>query len=124
MEEVKMTTLEEETKKYRKSLFEITHFKAPEYRPRTWKFEETKKIPLESQGTLPDPRIKKRKMPATFPDTEKNAKKTCKPCKDPELPGCSSNQNTKEDQKSGEDLIHTIEGVILHVSDSNFEPLS
>ena len=60
-----MTTLEEETKKYRKSLFEITHFKAPEYRLRTWKFEETKKIPLESQGTLPDPRIKKRKMPAT-----------------------------------------------------------
>ena len=55
MEEVKMTTPEEETKKYRKSLFEITQFKAPEYRPRTWRNEETKKIPLESQGTLSDP---------------------------------------------------------------------
>ena len=118
MEEVEKTPPEEETKKYRKNLFEITHFKAPEYRPRTWEFEETKKIPLESQGTLPDPRIKKRKMPATFLDTEKMVKKTCKPDKDPELPGCSSNQNIKEDQKSGEDLVPTLEGVILHISDS------
>ena len=45
-------------------------------------------------------------------------KKTCKPCKDTELPGCSSYQGTKEDQKSGADLIPTLEGVILHVSDS------
>ena len=35
MEEVEKTTSEAETKQYRKSLFEITHFKAPEYRPRT-----------------------------------------------------------------------------------------
>ena len=82
------------------------------------KFEETKNIPLESQGTLPDPRIKKWKIPATFQDTEKMVKKTRKPCKDTELPGCSSYQGTKEDRKSGEDLIPTLEGVILHVSDS------
>ena len=40
-----MTTPEEETKKYRKSLFEITHFKAHEYKPRIWNDEKTKKIP-------------------------------------------------------------------------------
>ena len=120
MEQVEKTTPEEETKMYRKSLFEITHFKAPEYRPRTWNFEETKTIPLESQETLPDPRIRKQKMPATSQDTEKMAKKTRKPHKDPELPRGSSNQNTKEDHKSGEYLIPTLEGVILHVSDSEF----
>ena len=118
MEEVTLTTPEEETKKYRKSLFKITQFKAPEYRPRTWRNEETKKIPLESQGTLSDPWIKKWKIPATFPDTEKTVKKTRKPCKDPELPGCSSNQNTTEDQKIGEDPISTIEGIVLHITDS------
>ena len=96
MEEGEKTPPEEETKKYRKNLFEITHFKAPEYRPRTWEFEETKKIPLESQGTLPDPRIKKWKMPATFLDTEKMVKKTHKPDKDPELPGCSSTKTSKK----------------------------
>ena len=115
MEEVEKTTLEAETKHYRKSLFEITHFKAPEYRPRSWKSEETKKIPLESLVTLPDPRIKKWKIPATSQDTEKMAKKTRKPI---EQPGCSTTQDTKEEQKSGEDLIPTLEGVILHVSDS------
>ena len=56
-------------------------------------------------------------MPATFQDTEKTAKKTRKPCKETELPGCSSHQDTKEDQKSEEDLIPTLEGVILHISD-------
>ena len=118
MEEVKMTTPEEETKKYRKSLFEITHFKAPEYRPRTWNDEKTKKIPLDSQEIIPDPRIKKRKIPATSQDTEKTVKKTHKPYEDPELPGFSSNQNIKEDQKTGEDPISTVEGIILHVTDS------
>ena len=54
-------------------------------------------------------------MPATFQDTEKTVKKTRKPI---ELPGCSTKQDTKEDQKSGEDLIPTLEGVILHVTDS------
>ena len=118
MEEVEKTTPEAETKQYRKSLFEITHFKAPEYRPRTWKFEGTKKIPLESQETLPDPRIKKRRMPATFQNTEKMVKKTHKPSKDTALPGCSSYQDITEDKKSGEDLIPTLEGVILHISES------
>ena len=61
MEQVKKTTPEEETKMYRKSLFEITHFRAPEYRLRTWNFEKTKTIPLESQETLPDPRIRSRR---------------------------------------------------------------
>ena len=56
-------------------------------------------------------------MPATFQDTEKTAKKTRKPCKETELPGCSPHQDTKEDQKSEEDLIPTLEGVILHISD-------
>ena len=118
MEEVEKTTPEAEIKQYRRSLFKITHFKAPEYRRRSWKFEETRNIPLESQETLPDPRTKKRKMPATLQDTEKIAKKTRKPCKETELPECSFHQDIKEDQKSGEDLIPTLEGVILHISDS------
>ena len=54
-------------------------------------------------------------MPATFQDTEKMVKKTHKPT---ELPACRSQKDMKEDQKSGEDLIPTLEGVILHVSDS------
>ena len=115
MEEVEKTTSEAATKHYRKSLFKITHFRAPEYRPRSWISEETKKIPLESLGTLPDPRMKKWKMPATFQDTEKTVKKTRKLI---ELPGCSTKQDIKEDHKSGEDLILTLEGVILHVTDS------
>ena len=115
MEEVEKTTSEAATKNYRKSLFEITHFRAPEYRPRSWISEETKKIPLESLETLPDPRMKKRKMPATFQDTEKTAKKTRKLI---ELPRTSTKQDIKEDHKSGEDLIPTLEGVILHVTDS------
>ena len=121
MEEVEKTTSEAETKQYRKNLFEITHFRAPEYRPRSWTSEETKKIPLESLGTLQDPRMKKQKMPASFQDTEKMAKKTQKPN---ELPECITKQDAKEDHnleedhKSGEDLIPTLEGVIIHVTDS------
>ena len=70
-----MTNTEEKIKKYRKNLLEITHFKAPEYRPRTWKDDKTKKIRLESEETLEDPRLKKQKMPTTFLDTENPAKK-------------------------------------------------
>ena len=70
---------------------------------------------MESLETLPDPRIKKRKIPATFQDSEKTVKKTQKPI---ELPECNNKQDTKEDQKSGEDLIPTLDGVILHVTDS------
>ena len=76
MEEVEKTTSEAETKQYRRNLFEIIHFKAPEYRQRSWISEETKKIPLESLETLQDPRRMKRKMPASFQDTEKTVKKT------------------------------------------------
>ena len=115
MDEVEKTTSEAETKQYRRNLFEITHFRAPEYRPRSWISEETKNIPLESLGTLQDPRLIKRKMPATFKDTEKTVKKTRKHI---ELPGCSTKQDTKEDHKSGEDLIPTLEGVIIHITDS------
>ena len=57
-------------------------------------------------------------MPATFQDTEKTVKKTHKPSKDTALPGCSSYQDITEDKKSGEDLIPTLEGVILHISES------
>ena len=70
---------------------------------------------MESLVTLPDPRIKKWKIPATFQDTEKTVKKTHKPI---ELPACSTKRDTKEEQKSGEDLNPTLEGVILHISDS------
>ena len=115
MEEVEKTTSEAETKQYRRNLFEIIHFKAPEYRQRSWISEETKNIPLESLETLQDPRRMKWKMPATFQDTEKTVKKTQKLI---EWPGCSTKQNTKEDHKSGEDLIPTLEGVIIHVTDS------
>ena len=50
---------EAETKQYRKNLFEITHFRAPEYRPRSWISEKQRRF-LESLGTLQDPRMKKR----------------------------------------------------------------
>ena len=73
MEQVQMTNPEEEIKKYRKNLLEITHFKAPEYRPRTWN-DKTKNIPLESEETFQDPRLKKRKMPTASLDTEKTYK--------------------------------------------------
>ena len=102
MEEVREDYPRRRNQALQKSLFKITHFKPPEYRPRSLKSEETKKIPLESLVTLPDPRIKKRKIPATFQDTEKMVKKTRKPI---EQPGCSTTQDAKEDQKSGEDLI-------------------
>ena len=121
MEQVEMTNPEEEIKKYRKNLLKITHFKAPEYRPRTWNDEKTKKIPLESQETLEDPRLKKQKMPTTFPDTENPVKKTRNPCEKPESSRYRSNLNTNEEdgnQKSGEDPISTLEGIILHITDS------
>ena len=121
LEQVEMTNREEKIKKYRKNLLEITHFKAPEYRPRTWKDDKTKKIRLESEETLEDPRLKKQKMPTTFLDTENPAKKTHKPCEDPESTTTRSNlSNMKVDeiQKIGEDPISTMEGVILHVTDS------
>ena len=73
---------------------------------------------MESQETLEDPRSKKWKMPTTFPDTENAAKKTLKPCEEPESSRCRSNLNTNGDQKTGEDPISTLEGIILHVTDS------
>ena len=112
---------EEEIKKYRKNLLKITHFKATEYRPRRYNDETAKNIPLESQEILEDPRIHKRKLPTTFPDTEKSAKKTCKPCEDPESTTNRSNPITTKDdknQKIGEDPNSTMEGIILHVMDS------
>ena len=57
-------------------------------------------------------------MPTTFPDTENVAKKTCKPCEDPESSRCSFNLNTNEDQKTGEDPISTLEGIVLHITGS------
>ena len=115
-----MINLEEEIKKYRKNLLKITHFKAPEYRPRTWNDEKTKKIPLETEETLEDPRLKKWKMPTTFPDIENPAKKTHKPCEDPESSTCNINKEDKN-QKTGEDPIPTIEGIILHITDSELD---
>ena len=63
LEQVEKTNPEAEIRKYRKNLLKITHFKAPEYRPRRWASEETKHIPLESKEILKDPRILKHKMP-------------------------------------------------------------
>ena len=63
-------------------------------------------------------------MPTTFPDTENPAKKTCKLCEDPESTTCRSNPITsKEDknQKIGEDPISTMEGIVLHVTDSELD---
>ena len=118
MEQVEKTNTEAEIKKYRKNLLKITHFKAPEYRPRRWIGKETKKIPLESEEILKDPRLIKCKMPPTFPDTEMSEKKIRKPFEDPELNACSN--NTKEDkiQNIVEDPTSTMEGIILHVTDS------
>ena len=62
LEEVEKTNPEAEIKRYRKNLLKITHFKAPENKPRRWLSEETKNIPLESKEILKDPRILKCKM--------------------------------------------------------------
>ena len=118
LEQVEKTNPEAGIKKYRKNLLEITHFKAPEYRPRRWISEETRKIPLESEEILKDPRLFKRKMP---PNTELPKEKTQKPCEDPELTACSN--NTEEDKtqniiENPTDPTSTMEGVILHITDS------
>ena len=115
MEQVEMTNPEEEIKKYRKNLLEITHSKVPEYKPRTWNDDKAKNIPLKSEKTLEDPRLKKWKMPTTFPDTEKSAKKTCKPCEKTESSTCRSDSITNkeaENQKTAEDPINTTQGII------------
>ena len=118
MEGVEKTTPEQEDiRQYRKNLLEITQFKAPEYQPRTWENEETKEIPLESLTTLPDPRRKTRKRSATCLDTENTIEKT----QDPKLPRCIPNQVTTENQKTVEDLNAPIEGIVLHVSDSDLK---
>ena len=44
MEGVERTTPEEDIRQYWKNLLEITQFKAPEYKPRTWQNEETSSI--------------------------------------------------------------------------------
>ena len=80
LQQVEITNPEAEIKKYGKNLIEITHFKAPEYRPRWWSIEETKNSPLESTETLKDPRVLKCKMPT---HTEMPQEKTQKPCEDP-----------------------------------------
>ena len=113
LEQVEKTDPEAEIKKYRKNLLKITHFKVPEYRPRRWLSEETKKIPLDSQEKLEDPRLMKGKMPTTSSDTEKSAKKICKPPKEPELTGCSTSIKEDKNQKIVEDPTSTIEGIIL-----------
>ena len=78
---------------------------------------QTKKIPLENQEILEDPRLIKCKMPPTFSDTEKPAKKIRKPCEDPESTGCSNNTEEDKIKKIVEDPTSTIEGIILHVMD-------
>ena len=118
LEQVEKTNPEAEIKKYRKNLLKITHFKAPEYRPRRWKSEETKLIPLESQEMLEDLRLLKCKMPTTLSDTEKPSKKICKPAKEPELIGCKCTPKEDKMNENQEDLTSTIEGVILPVTDS------
>ena len=121
LEEVEKTNPEAEIKKYRKNLLEITHFKAPEYRPRRWLSKETKNIPLESKEILKDPRILKCKMPT---DTEMPKEKTRKPCEDPQLTACSNykeedkTQNIQNIPENPTDPTSTMEGVILHVTDS------
>ena len=118
LEQVEKTNPEAEIKKYRQNLLEITHFKAPEYRPRRQKSEETKIIPLESHETLENPRLSKRKMPPTSSDTEKPTKKIRKPAKEPELIGCISTLQEEKIKKTTEDPSSTIDGIILHVMDS------
>ena len=118
LEQVEKTNPEAEIKKYRNNLLEITHFKAPEYRPRRWKSEEKKMIPLESHETLEDPRLSKCKMPPTSSDTEKSVKKICKPAKEPEPIGCISTPQEEKTKETAEDPSSTIEGIILHITDS------
>ena len=121
LEEVEKTNPEAEIKKYRKNLLEITHFKAPEYRPRRWSSEETKNIPLESKEILKDPRILKCKMPT---HTEMPKEKTQKPCEEPKLTVCSNykeeevTQNIQNISENPADPTPIMEGVILHITDS------
>ena len=124
MEQVEITNQEEETKKYRNNLLEITHFKAPEYRPRTWNDDKTKKIPLESEETLEDPRLNKWKMSTASLDTKKPTKKTRKSCEETKSSTNRSNPSTMkeaENQKTTEDPINIIEGIVLHVMESELD---
>ena len=121
LEEVEKTNPEAERKKYRKNLLEITHFKVPEYRPSRWLSEETKNIPLESEQILKDPRILKCKMPT---DTEMPKEKIQKPREYPKLTACSNykeedkTQNIQNIPENPTDPTSTMEGVILHITDS------
>ena len=97
------------------------HNKNTEYRPRRWLSEETKNIPLENEEILKDPRIIKHKMP---PDTEMPKEKTHKPCEDPKPTACSNykeeekTQNIQNIPENPTDPTSTVEGVILHITDS------
>ena len=63
-------------------------------------------------------------MPTTLLDTEKPTKKTRKPCEETESSTFRSNPFTikeAENQKITEDPINTIEGIVLHVTDSKLD---
>ena len=108
LEQVEKANPEAEIRKYRKNLLEITHFKAPEYRPRRWMREETINIPLESKETVKDPRILKHKMPT---HTEMPQQKTWKPCEDLQ-PTTSTNYKDTAD-------THNIQNISENPQDSS-----
>ena len=118
LEQVEKTNPEAEIKNYRKNLLKITHFKAPNYRPRRWENEETRTIPLESKEILEDPRRNiKRKTVLTEEPLEKMRKLP----QEPEPTGCQNNlQDNKltDNQENQEDPDPTTEGVILHITES------
>ena len=121
LEQVEMTNPEAEIRKYRKNLLEITHFKAPEHKPRRWTSEKTKNIPLESTETLKDPRILKRKRPT---HTEMPQEKTQKLCEEPQLTASIIHQTTTDIHnmqntlENPQEITTDIEGVTLHVTES------
>ena len=121
LEQVEITNPEAEIRKYRKNLLEITHFKVPEYKPRRWSSEETKKTPLENTETLKDPRLLKRKRPT---HTDIQQEKTRKLCEEPQLTASSIHQSTTDTQnmqnilENPQESTTDMEGVILHVTES------
>ena len=123
-DQVEKTSSEEEIRRYRSKLLEMNGFTAPKYQPRSWNFEKTVEIPLESVTPLQDPRKHSCKHHIGSKHTEEPEKKTQKPCEEQQSSSTrSTNTTTKETHNEDTTEIPTSEdgGIILHITDSNLE---
>ena len=101
-------------------------FTAPKYQPRSWNIEKTVEIPLESATPLQDPRKHSYKHPTVSEHTEEPNKKIRKTCGEKQSSTSrSTNTTTKEAHIKDTTEIPTadVEGVILHIMDSDLELL-